>query len=62
MKVEVGLNGELELKEIYGDCILVTSEGNRLAIAMRDDTVEMSVVGSDVWYRADMQTGKIEEM
>jgi hypothetical protein len=64
MKIETGKQGEdvLVLKEIFCNTVLETEEGNRIAICMRDDTIEMSVVGSDMWYRADMQTGKIEEL
>ena len=62
MKLEINQQGQQVLKEVFNSIILETKEGNQLAICMRDDTVEMSVVGSDEWYRADMATGKIEAL
>ena len=66
MKVRINehpdISPHLVLEEIYSGVVLRTEEGNQFAICMRDDTVEMSVVGSDKWYRADMETGDIEEM
>ena len=52
----------LMLGEIFCNTILETEEGNHLSICMRDDTIEMSVPGSDKWYRVNMQTGDIDEM
>lgn len=62
MKIDVNEKYELVLKEIYTDTILETKEGNQLFICMRDDTIEMGVRGSDIAYRVDMETGKIEEL
>jgi len=62
MKVEVNEQGQIVLKEVYNSVILETEEGNKFAICMRDDTVEMSVAGSDIWHRANMDNGKIEEI
>lgn len=65
MKIEnkmIGRESVLSLQEIYCNTVLETEEGNQIAICMRDDTIEMSVVGSEKWYRADMQTGDILEM
>lgn len=62
MVIDINEKGVRILKEIYGDTVLETAEGNQLAIAMRDDTIEMSVVGSGKWFRADMKTGEIEKM
>ena len=64
MKIEAsGIDGgTLILKEVFNSVVLETGEGNQFAICMRDDTVEMTVVGSDEWYRADMSTGRIEEL
>jgi hypothetical protein len=64
MKLEVSEidGGTLVLKEVYNSIILETAEGNQFAICMRDDTVEMTVVGADRWYRADMQSGEINEL
>jgi len=61
MKIDVDEQGNIVLKEIYNSAILETAEGNKFAICMRDDTVEMTVVGSDRWYKANMQDGSIEE-
>jgi hypothetical protein len=64
MKIEVDPvdGGTIVLKEVFNSVILETEEGNRFAICMRDDTVEMKVVGSEKWYRANMQEGGIEEL
>ncbi|MCZ6897669.1 MAG: hypothetical protein O7D95_03020 [Betaproteobacteria bacterium] len=65
MKIEnkmIGKESVLSLQEIYCNTVLETEEGNQLAICMRDDTIEMSVVGSDKWFRANMKTGVIHEM
>ena len=64
MKIETSKlgGGTIILKEVYNSVILETAEGNRFAICMRDDTVEMKVVDSDKWYRADMQTGDINAL
>lgn len=62
MKIEVNEQGSLVLKEVYNSIILETEEGNKFAICMRDDTVEMTVAGSDKWFRANMDTGQIEEL
>lgn len=43
MKIEVGDRGELLLKEVFNGVALETEEGNRLCIAMRDDTFEVTV-------------------
>jgi len=64
MKIEANPadSGTLVLKEVFNSIVLETEEGNRFAICMRDDTVEMMVLGSEKWYRANMQTGDIEEL
>jgi len=62
MKINVSEDGNLVLEEVYNSVILKTSEGNEFAICMRDDTVEMKVVQSDRWHRANMETGDIYEM
>lgn len=59
MKIEVDRKGVIKIKEVYSDTVIETNKGNQLAICFRDDTVEMSVVGSDKWFRADMKTGEI---
>jgi len=65
LKIENKMIGEepvLSLQEIYCNTVLETEEGNQLSICMRDDTIEMSVVGSNKWFRADMKTGEINEL
>lgn len=52
----------LVLQKIYNSAVLRTKEGNEFAICMRDDGFEMSVPGSDKWYRVDVETGEIKEM
>lgn len=52
----------LVLQKIYNSAVLRTAEGNEFAICMRDDTFEMTVIGSDKWYRANIEEGTIEEL
>ena len=61
MEIEVGPEREIVLKKVYNSIVLETQEGNRFAICMRDDTVEMKVVGKDMQFRANMETGEIEK-
>ena len=63
MKIDIDPadGGTLVLKEVFNSIILETREGNQFVICMRDDTVEMTVAGSQKWYRADMQGGDIIE-
>ncbi len=64
-KGEIGVGEDervLELTEVFNSVILKTGEGNRLALCMRDDTIEMKVVGSSVWHRVNMETGIISPM
>jgi hypothetical protein len=60
MKLSIDEDYTIVLKEVFNSIVLETEEGNRFAICMRDDTVEMTVAGSGIWYRADMKTGKID--
>lgn len=62
MKIEVNEHGSIVLKEVYNSIILETEDGDKFAICMRDATVEMTVAGSDIWHRANMDTGQIEEL
>jgi len=62
MKTDADEDGNLVLKEIYNSAILETKGGNKLAICMRDNTIEMSVPGSDKWFRVEMETGDIKEI
>jgi len=64
MKIEIDENGSLVLKEVYSGVCLETAEGNRIGIAMRDDTFEISVIGDNGacrWYRVNQKTGDIEK-
>ena len=62
MKFEVNSEGGLLLKEVFSGLVLETGEGNRLTVCMRDDTIEMQVVGTGRWFRADMESGEIFEL
>jgi len=53
-------NGVYVIREVYSDTVLETEEGNQLAISMRDNTIEMSVVGSKKMFRANLETGDID--
>ena len=63
MKVTTDENGDIVLKEIYSGVFLETSEGNRIAVCMRDDSFEINVLpkGSEgsQWHHVDMETGLI---
>jgi hypothetical protein len=54
MKIEVNNESGLTAKEVFNGLVLETAEGNMLTVCMRDDTVEMPVVGTGRWFRADM--------
>ena len=45
IKIETDNHGQIILKEVYNSILLETSEKNQLAICMRDDTFEMTIVG-----------------
>lgn len=65
--IEVDEDGTIVLKEVYSGVKLETSEGNYIAVSMRDDTFEIKVkpkVCSDEhnWWRVDMQKGTVERM
>ena len=53
----------LHLCEIYCNTVLETSEGNQVAICMRDDTIEFNIINHHpCWYRINMQTGEVFPM
>lgn len=62
MKINVSDDKKIIIREIYSDTFLETKSGNRLAVCMDDDAIEMSVPGSDRWFRVDMDTGDIREI
>ena len=49
----------LLLQEIYCNTVLETAEGNRVAICMRDDTIEFNIIKLNKWCRINMSTGDI---
>ena len=62
MKIDIAEDYTIILKEVFNSLVLETEEGNRFAVCMRDDTIEMTVPGSDKWFRANMKTGDIERI
>lgn len=50
MRINVGLDNELELTEVYNPIILRTDSGEILAITMRDSGFEFKYQGR--WYSA----------
>ena len=62
MKINIDENGMIVLEEIVKRVVLKTSKGNEIGVFMYDNTVEMTVIGSDRHYKANMQTGEIEEI
>jgi len=65
MKIDVDQHNNLRLREVYSGVLLETSEGNRIGICMRDDTLEINVLpkGKDTqnWWHVNMQEGTIEK-
>ena len=62
MEIEVNEQKQIVLKKVFDTIILQTEEGDKLAIYMRDNVIEMSVAGSEKWYRTNLDTGDIEEI
>ena len=66
MRVEVGEDRSLILKDVYNGLVLETREGNQVAICMRDDTFEINVMPKGKmdyhWHRVDMQECKVLPM
>ena len=64
MKIEASHieGGTIILKEVFNSVIMETAEGNQIAICMRDDTFELTVVGSGDWYRADIKNGSFDRL
>ena len=57
--------GEVVVTEVFEGLVLETEEGNRLGLAMRDDTFELVVTAKDgepSHWRVDMQAGTINPM
>lgn len=61
---QIGKETCLSLQEIYCNTVLETREGNKLAICMRDDTIELNLLkdGQTWWHRVNIDTGTIEPM
>lgn len=62
MKTKAKKNQKQIFLGISDVILLRTSGGDEFTLYMRDDTIEMSVPGSDIFYSVDMETGKIEEV
>lgn len=62
--VQKNIDGDqcISIQEVYCNTVLETSEGNKIAICMRDDTIEFNVLDHNKWYRVDMQTGTVNAM
>jgi hypothetical protein len=50
MKVEVGIEGTIEIRNLYNPITLITDSGESLAICMRDSGFEFKYQGE--WYFA----------
>lgn len=46
MKVNVDQHGHILLEEVFAGVLFRTSEGNEYGVCMRDDTIEITAVGS----------------
>ena len=62
MKIEVNEQKQIVLKEVFDPIIMQTNRGDLFTIYMCNNTIEMTIAGSDKWYRANMDTGYIEEL
>ena len=64
MTILVNERSEMILEEVYDSILLKTPEGNTFQIRMQDGdgTIEMTIAGSNKWYKANMDTGEIELM
>jgi hypothetical protein len=58
MNVEVNDKGIIELREVFGGITLITSDGEKLSLAMRDSGFEITY--QDEWY--ELKEGKVNKM
>ena len=58
MNVGVNDKGIIELREVFGGITLITSDGEKLSIAMRDSGFEITY--QDEWY--ELKEGKVNKM
>jgi hypothetical protein len=58
MNVEVNDKGIIELREVFGGITLITSDGEKLSVAMRDSGFEITY--QDKWY--ELKEGKVNKM
>ena len=49
MKIEINKNGELELREVYNSLHLVTNDGEKITIVMRDNGFEF-FYGGEMYF------------
>lgn len=66
MKVTKDSEGTPIIGEVFSGAYIETSEGNRIGFCLRDDTVEINVLGkgdnAQAWHRVNMQTLTIDAM
>ncbi len=69
MKIEVdhdGVDRFMVLKEVFSGVMMETSEGNRVGLCMRGDTIEFNVIpaegGRSRWFQINMQTLEVRPM
>ena len=58
MNVEVNDKGIIELREVFNGLTLITTDGEKLSIAMRDSGFEITY--QDVWY--ELKEGNINKL
>lgn len=58
MNIEVNDKGIIELREVFSGITLITSDGEKLSIAMRDSGFEITY--QNEWY--ELKEGKINNM
>lgn len=50
MKIEIGINREFILKDVFSSVVFVTADGEELSVCMRDSGFEICYSG--IWYEA----------
>ena len=59
MKIEVGENNNIILKEVYNSVILETSDGEKLAVCMRDSGFEIDYFTKKISMAFEAKNGKV---
>ena len=61
MTIDVAEDSVLELRHIY-EPVRIARDKGALVVAMRNDGIELHIIGSKIWYEVNFATGKLEEL